>query len=227
MGSCSKDDDDDQTQQQQQAAPQMEATIVELPQVMMESNDPGAQQATIYANMANSFAGFASMMVPPEKSISLKSTMGDPWVYTWEFSEGSDVYATTLTINETSTEYMWTMVINGTIGGMVLDNFMYMEASQMLDGSSGEFIMYDFEDQGAMMMVFWTTDSNGVYTVTFEVPNEMKIVMTSNPDGSGSVMMYEFYEVEYILEFQAEWDAAGHGEYWEYYEGELMDHGTW
>jgi len=223
MGSCSKDDDDTQPQQQQQEAPQIETQIVELPEAMMQSNDPGATQATMYVNMANAFTGWSAMMVPPQKSVM----DGDPWVYTWSFNEGADNYSVTLTVYETSTQYEWTMVIDGTMGGMTFANFLYMEASEMLDGSAGSFVMYDPETQGVAMMVSWSTDSNGVYNVVFEVPNEMKIDMTSNPDGSGSVMVYEFYETEYLLEFHAEWTAAGTGEWWEYYMGELMEHGMW
>lgn len=227
MVSCSDKDDTEPQDQQTQQAPTLETKVVELPEAMTQSNNPGAQTATMYASMANGFVGFAGMMVPPEKSGLYKSVQGDPWVYTWDFSEGADVYSITLTVAETSSEIMWTMVINGTLGGLVLDNFLYMEATETPDGSSGEFIMYDPEEQGMNMMVSWSTDGNGVYTVTFEVPGEMKIVMSSNLDGSGEISVYDWYETEYILEFNAIWDSTGHGEYWEYYEGELMDHGTW
>ena len=227
MVSCSDKDDTEPQDQQTQQAPTLETKVVELPEAMTQSNNPGAQTATMYASMANGFVGFAGMMVPPEKSGLYKSVQGDPWVYTWDFSEGADVYSITLTVAETSSEIMWTMVINGTLGGLVLDNFLYMEATETPDGSSGEFIMYDPEEQGMSMMVSWSTDGNGVYTVTFEVPGEMKIVMSSNLDGSGEISVYDWYETEYILEFNAIWDSIGHGEYWEYYEGELVDHGTW
>lgn len=228
MVSCSDKDDTEPQDQQTQQAPTIETQVVELPEAMTQSNDPGATQATIYVNMANAFVGWSSLMVPPEKSVALKSVMdGDPWVYTWDYSEGNDVYSITLTINETSTEYMWTMVINGTVDGMVLNDFMYMEASELLDGSSGTFVMYDWDTYGIGMMVSWSTDSNGVYTAVFEVPNEIKIETISNPDGSGSVKFYEFYETEYMLEFHAEWTAAGTGQWWEYYMGELIDEGFW
>lgn len=228
MGSCSKDDDADNTpSSQQQEAPQIETQIVELPQAMIESTDPGATQAAAYVNMANGFVGWSSMMVPPEKTNSLKSVSGDPWIYTWEYNDGADIYAVTLTILETQTQVEWTMVINGTMEGIVLNDFLYMEANELLDGSSGSFVMYDWELQGIALMTSWSTDSNGVYNVVFEIPDNFKIEMTSNPDGSGSVMMYEFFESEYILEFHAAWTADGTGEYWEYYEGELMEHGTW
>jgi len=229
MGSCSKDDDDNtQPDSQQQEAPTLETKVVELPQAMTQSNKPGAQMATTYANMANGFTGFASAMVPPAKSGSFKSTLdGKPWVYTWDFSEGADVYSTTLTVIQTATEYIWTLVINGTLDGMILDNFLYMEANEMLDGSSGEFIMYDPEEQGVNMIVTWSTDGNGVYTVTFEVPGQVKIVLTSNLDSSGEISVYDWYETEYLLSFNAYWNSAGNGEWFEYYMGELEDQGIW
>lgn len=226
--SCSEKDDTEPQDQQTQEAPTLETKIVELPEAMTQSNDPGAQMATMYANMANGFTGWAGMMIPPQKSASLKSTLdGDPWVYTWDFSEGADAYSITLTIAETPTEYLWTMVINGTLGGMVLDNFLYMEANEALDGTSGEFVMYDPEEQGIGLIASWVTNSNGVYSLTFEMPGEVKIVLTTNLDNSGEISVYDWNETEYLLSFNASWDSTGHGEYWEYDAGELVDHGTW
>jgi len=229
LGACSKDDDDDDNPTpQQQEAPQIETQMVELPDAMIQSDNPGATQATSYVNIANAFVGWSGMMIPPNKSGSLKSTMNDPWIYTWDYNDGVDIYSVTLTVLETETQVEWTMVINGTMGGEVFTNFMYMEASELLDGSAGTFVMYDWENQGAIgMIASWSTDSNGVYYVTFEVPNEIKIEMVSNPNGSGSVMFYEFYDTEYLLEFMAEWTADGTGQWWEYYMGELVDEGFW
>jgi hypothetical protein len=227
LGSCSKDDDNDDQNQNQQKAPQMEVNVVEVPQAMLESTDPGAQQAVMFINMSNAFVGWSSMMIPPQKSGAYKSLKDGPWVYTWDFSEGANNYTITLTINETSTQLEWTMVINGTIDGMTLVDFLYMEATELLDGSAGSFIMYDPEEQGIGIMVSWSINSTDVYTCAFEIPNDIKIETTSNPDGSGSILVYEFYETEYFLSFQAEWTAAGTGQWWEYYMGELVDQGVW
>lgn len=226
MGACSDKDDTDPNGNTQDA-PALQTKTVTLPETMTQSNDPGAQMASIYVNMANAFAGFAGLMAPPPGGYYKTTTDGDPWVYTWNYNEDGDVYTVTLTIFETSTHYEWTMIINGTVGGIVLTDFLYMEASQTKDGSSGGYQMYNPEIGGLAMTTSWATDQAGVYNLTFEVPVDIKIEMTSYPDGSGEIKVYEWFENAYELSFEAIWDAAGHGEWWEYYEGELSDHGIW
>jgi len=225
ISACS-DKDETVPADTQQEAPVLETKTVELPETLVNSNDPAAQDVVAYTYMVNGFTGFAGLMTPPGgQGGGYKSTNdGDPLVYTWDFVEGEDAYSITLTIIQTETHYEWTMVINGTLGGMVLVDFTYMEASQTLDGATGEYNMYDPE-YGLLMSVVWSTDSSGVYTTTFEAPEDIKIEMTSNPDGSGTITVYEWYENGWVIEFEAIWDSSGHGEYWEYYEGELIDHG--
>lgn len=226
--SCSEKDETQPEEQQQKEAPQLTTQTVQVPETMAQSDDPGAQEATALVSIANAFSGFAGLMIPPPQKCGIyKSTNDDPWTYTWEFNEGEDNYTVTLTIIETLTHYEWDMVINGVLDGLVLVDFIYMEATETLDGGSGSYYMYDPETQGPEMKVDWLTDSNGIYTVSFEIPEDVIIEMTSNLDGSGEVSEYDWFEGEYVISFRAVWTAAGTGEYWEYYEGELIDHGEW
>jgi hypothetical protein len=225
---CSEKDDTQPEQPQQQDAPQLSTQIVEPPDAMVQSDDPGAQMAVSYISMANAFSGWAGMMTPPpQKSAIYKSTNDDPWTYTWDFNEGQDIYSITLTIYETTTHYEWTMVINGILDGIVLDDFLYMSATESLDGEEGSYYLYDPEIEGPAMKVEWFTNGNGVYSLAFEAPDDMIIEMSSNMDGSGEIVVYDWNGSEYLMSFRAIWDASGHGEYWEYYEGELEDHGEW
>ncbi len=228
ISACSDKDDTDPQDDPQNQAPTYLANTVTVPDAMAQSNDQGAQMANMYVSMANGFAGFAGMMTPPPYKSDFKSTNdGDPWIYTWEFVEGSDAYTITLTIFETVTQYEWTMVINGVLGGVTLTDFMYMEANQNLDGTAGAFYMYDPDQSGDVMSVVWSTDANGVYYLTFEFTNDVKIELVSNPDGSGQISVYEWAVNVYQLTFEAIWDATGSGEWWEYYNGVLENSGTW
>ncbi len=140
VSSCSDKDDNEANNQTPNNSPTLQTRVVTVPDAMLDSNEPGAQDAVSFINMANAFTSFAGLMVPPPKIGSMKSTNdGDPWEYTWEFNEGEDVYSITLTVYETETHYEWTMVIDGVLDGIVLSDFVYMEASQTLDGLNGEF----------------------------------------------------------------------------------------
>ncbi|MCB0807373.1 MAG: hypothetical protein KDC05_16390 [Bacteroidales bacterium] len=226
---CSDKDDDPQpsNNQQNSESPELQTVSVFIPDEMAQSDNPGAMQAVNYISIANSFTGFAAAITPPKSSPVFKSGLDGPWVHSWTFDDGTDLYTVTLTITENSDGYSWDMVITGTLGGNVLENFTYMEAWQNQAGTSGSFAMYDPEGSGEMMQVSWNTSESGVYTCTFEMPQDMIIEIISNPDGSGEVTVNEWYEGAYELTFEAQWDATGHGEYWEYYEGEIVDHGTW
>lgn len=224
--SCSKDDDEPEPQQQQ--APTFSTKTVAVPDAMMQSSDEGAQEAVAYVNLANSFTGLANSFIPPQKCAPYKSTNdGPPWIYTWEVIDGEDQYTVTLTISQTSSGYEWDMVIDGTIDGIVVNNFLFMHGELSNDGKNGLFTLYDFETGEICMYVTWNTDDNGVYSVTFEIPEDIKVNVTSNLDGSGDVEVYEWENGNYQLEWKAVWTSDGHGEWWSYENGVLVDHGTW
>jgi hypothetical protein len=227
---CSKNDDSTDTNPQQQNPPTYEAQIVTPPDAMIESSDPGAQEAVGYVNMANAFTGMGSVfMVPPTKSTGYKSTNDDgpPWVYSWDVTEGEDNYTITLTVDETPVIYTWKVVIDGVMEAIVYNNFTFMESIQAKDGSNGSFIMYDPGKSNIVLSAIWTKDQNGVYTTTFEMPENMKIVMVSYPDESGEISVYDWGETDWILSFRAAWDNTGHGEWWEYEDGDISDQGSW
>ncbi|MCF8403911.1 MAG: hypothetical protein K9H58_08200 [Bacteroidales bacterium] len=226
ISACSKDNTEP-SQEPTKDAPTFETKTVTPPDAMMESSDPGAQMAVSYISLANSFSGFAGMMTPPGGAPYKSTLEGEPWVYTWEFNEGQDVYFITLTILETTTHFEWNMLINGTLSGLVLTDFLYMDASQTLDGSSGEYTLYDPEEVGYVMKASWSTDAAGVYMLSFEIPEDVIIELVTNPNGSGEIATYEWNGNVKELTFEAIWDATGHGEWWEYFEGALSDHGTW
>ena len=219
---CKKDDNSPDNK-----ARDYEVKTVQAPDAMAQSDDPGAQQATSYINMVNGMTGYGSMMTPPSKSTpvtNFKDGAGD--VYIWEINEGNTHCTFTLKVSESATMYFWEMIIDGTLDGQVFNNFVYMRAEEAKDGSSSSFTVYDPETGGILMTMSWYESGSSTH-LTFEVPNSVLISMVVNADGSGSVEVKSWQNGQYVLEFRAEWDASGHGQWWEYSGGDIWDQGSW
>jgi hypothetical protein len=223
VSSCKKDDTNPNNN-----APNYEVKTVQVPDAMAQSEDPGAKQAASYINMVNGMTGYGSMMTPPSKSArvtNFKDGGGD--VYVWEINEGNTHCTFTLKYSETATMYFWEMIVDGNIEGQVFNNFVYMRAEEAKDGSSSSFTVYDPESGGILTTMSWY-ESEGSTHLTFEVPNSVLISMVVNADGSGSVEVKSWQNGQYVLEFRAEWDASGHGQWWEYDEtGAIWNQGSW
>lgn len=221
---CKKDDE---TQPENQDPKEFTVETVNVPEAMSQSNDPGAQQTASYMNMMNSMAGYGSMMIPPDKSSPLNLKDGETEIITWEFNEGDNNYSVTLKITETSTYIKWEMIISGMLDGHQLNNFTYLMAKENKDGSGNFFTVYDFENQDDILMTMNWYESGGTTYFTFEVPEDILITMEVAADGSGELEAKEWRNGAYVLDFTAVWDASGHGEAWDYDNGEIIDHTEW
>jgi len=225
---CKKDEDDSQPENN---PPAYGANTVEVPESMSQSSDPGAQQAVAFVNVANGFAGVTGMLAPQGKNLQLKGTMdGPPWIYTWDVNDPTGQYTITLTIYETATEDKWDVVINGTMDGLVCDNFKFLEASQDKNGNYGQLIQYDPQSQDAVVFVLdWEVTADNGETVRFEVTNDIIIEINTNPDGSGNVEVWEYDNGlgEYEKTFTAEWTASGSGTAIVYENGVPVEQFSW
>lgn len=223
VSSCKKDDDNNPNNNAQQ----YETKTVDVPDGMAQSSDPGAQQATAYLNMVNSMATYGSMMTPPSKSTPITNLKdGGTEVYTWEVNEGMNNYTVTLTIIETLTMYNWEMSITGTIDTYTFTNFVYIRAETTKDGMNSSITLYEFDGSGIAMTMSWQDNGNGTTTFTFEVPGSIRLTVGVNADGSGWMDVYEWNGQSFYLDFRIEWNASGHGEWWEYIDGTISDSGS-
>ncbi|MCF6170733.1 MAG: hypothetical protein L3J66_07150 [Bacteroidales bacterium] len=223
VSSCKKDDDTDPNKD----APNYKVKTVQVPDAMVQSSDPGAQQAASYINMVNGMAGYGSMMTPPSKRTSVtnfKDGGGD--VYVWEINDGNTHCTFTLKVSESVTTYYWEMIIDGILEGQAFNNFTYLKAEEAKDGSSSSFTVYDPETGGILMTMSWY-DNGSVTNFTFEIPNEVLMAVNVNADGSGFVEVKSWQNGQYVLDFRAEWDASGHGQWWAYDGGVVIDQGSW
>ncbi|MEZ5196860.1 MAG: hypothetical protein R2764_10780 [Bacteroidales bacterium] len=212
----------------QGSAPAFQGKSIEVPQEMVQSSNPGAQESMSYIAIANSFTGYTGMFVPPQKSGNYKSTNeGSPWVYSWEVNDQSGSFTVTLTVNENDYETTWAIVLNGEMDGIPLVDFTYLYGEESQDGKSGMIRLYDPESNSLGFETSWATENN-VDTFRFYVPEELEIMVNQYPDNSGSLNAKEWTNGQLVLSFSAIWTASGSGEAWEYYEnGSMINHETW
>jgi len=218
---CKKDDDADP------AAPEYQVKSVTIPADMQNSNNIGAQQATAYVNMANSFANVGAMMVPPAKSTLVENLKdGTPWTYTWDIVDGDDNFSVTLTVTEDAIKYMWEFTITGIINGINVNNFVYLRGIEYKDGSYNSLEAWNPET-GDLEFIWTWTDTGGIFTMVLEFPGDFKIIAIVNPDGSGSLEYYDWANNQWVMSFRVIWTAAGTGEYWVYEDGIVVENDTW
>lgn len=205
-----------------------EAKTIEIPNVMANSSEAGAQETEIYMNMFNNMAMYGSMLTPPSKNapiIQFKDSGTE--THTWVVNEGSSNYTVTLNVSETSTMISWECILNGTMSGISFNNFIYIEAEEYKDGSSSRFTLYDWETFDINMELRTQKKENEAIEYTLEMPARMIITLIINTDGSGNLQLKDWEDIQYILTFESSWDASGHGEYWVYQDGDIVDQGSW
>ena len=223
---CKKDDTPDPDDNN---AKELKTTTITVPDAMAQSSDPGAQTASGYISMANGMAAMTSMLTPPKSTPVFHLKGGnDPEIYQWTVNDdNNNNYNVTLTITETSDLYKWEMKIDGTMDGHEFNNFIFIKAEQYKDGHDNSLTVYDPDKPLTISFVMnWHTE-NDTYYITFEVPEEIRVEIVVNSDNSGSIDAKEWANEEYDQTYSATWDSSGHGEYWEYDNGEVISHGTW
>ncbi len=224
ISSCKKDDDTNPNNN----APQYQVKTITIPEAMAQSSDPGAQMAVNYLNMANNLAVYSNMMSPPKSAFVSQLKDGGAEIYTWDVNDGEkNNYSVTLKITETSEYIHWEMIIDGLFEGMQLHNFTFIMAEQYKDGSDNTFTIYDPENPGTVFMKFNWHESDGTFYLTIVVPGDIQVIIIVNADGSGSIEAKEWENGLYMLTYKAQWEASGHCEYWEYDNGEEINHGSW
>ena len=206
------------------SAPVFTTHTVDLPQAMMESSDPMAQTAVSQVALANAISGYSTYLYPPAGTQGVSGT--GTWTYTW----ATDSLTVTLVITDTGNLYQWEAFFDGTLGGQTFDNWKAIHAEAAKDGSGGEFIYYQPVTTEVLMSWTWSTDTQGVFTFVMFYYGGMgggKVEITVNPDGSGSLAVYEGDGAVYELTLLVEWEADGSGQWWTYEGGSQTDSGFW
>lgn len=205
-----------------------------LPDGLLASNDPKAQECVIMIQEALDMSAFQDNLEVPDNAQRLsKKASGDTW--SWTFSYAGETWTFYWTYSEDSSKEYWNMEIQHGEG----DRYDYISAWEMKDGSAGEVVysfnwvqLYDEEyiDYVDLHMIFrWNVDTSGNYHFdwtyegnSIEYEYVMQYSIFINADGSGELDYYYYDQLFYHME----WDAAGNGS-WHYYFGETEDSGTW
>lgn len=218
---CNKDDDNEPEQSKDTA--EFEVKTVDVPDNMMQSNSPGAIHARSYINIMNGMSTYGGLMNPPKKSSFLKNGENETITWTVDDGTGQNNYNVTLKVTESPVYIKWELIYDGTIDGMYLNNFTYVKAEEYKDGSGSTITIYDFDNPESILMTMSWYESGGATYFTLEIPNEVKVEMVAFSDDSGSIEISEWVNGQYVLELKVVWDSSGHGEYWEYENGELIE----
>jgi len=206
--------------------PEWQPKTVTVPENMEQSQNPMVQMAVGHINTVNGMMNTYSSFFQPQKSYK---DDGPPWEYDW--TEGDlTIHLTITECEEADYDYEWTVVLDGSDGEYTYDNWTYIYAKTTNDNSSGHVTVYKQVTDEVCAVVTWDTDESGVFTMTIEdfYDTQTKIELTSNPDGSGEVDYYEQIEGSYVIQFRAEWEADGSGQWWTYDEnGNVENSGSW
>lgn len=232
---CSDDSDPTGPEENQSNPPQMSITEapVTIPTKMQQAaqTSPTVAMAVGFMNQANSLPTYSAMFTPPQNS-SLAKAMGsldsDPWIYTFKDS----TIEITMKIYETDEANVFEYFLSGSDGINTYDNWRLLYGEDKKDGSGGSLEFYVLGQTEPSLKWIWDFSTSGVEKLTLLITDPrdvMKIEITTNTDGSGEFTLSE-READgstYIVSEKVTWNADGSGQWWEYYEGEIVDSGTW
>lgn len=203
--------DDSTSSNNSDEPPTLEMRQIEIPAALTNSTDPHAQMAVAYITTANSFSGYAAFFTP----VSGTSNNGE---YQWT-SNGLNIKMIT---DKSGDYYTWRIYISGNYSGVTIDNWLFMSAESLPDGSDGQLTVYDPVTQELAYGWNWWTGVDNIYNVNLEFAGgELEIV--SYPDLSGSIDVY----TDSMLDWVANWTSGGSGIWMDYEEGELYESGSW
>jgi hypothetical protein len=233
VAACNKEEDD-LPQDFAEFSFDEQVILDQLPDGLLASSDPKAQECVDMIEQALDMSAFRSNLVVPDNAMrSAKKASGETWY--WTFSYMGHTWTFYWTYDEDATKHYWTMEIQFGEG----ERYDYISAWEMKDGTGGEVVysfnwvlIYegDYEEYEDLHWTYsWNLDSSGTYHITWTYDAEgaeydyfMNYHVVIHEDGSGELDYYYFDELFYHME----WDAAGNGS-WHYYFGGMEETGTW
>lgn len=207
---CSDDDDSGPTGSS--SGPGVTPTLaqgVDAPVSTLESvpasENPYCAIAASYIGMAQ---GFSNYFNPPSSASKLhhpSQAQDDSTIYTWS----EDGMTLKMVFKETSTEYIWYTILNGTdpYDGTVYSDFKMIEAHEYKTGTSGWMKMWNPEDGSLFYDWTWSMVSN-VFDMTMTIysgSETLRVEVDVNADGSGKC---EFF-VNDTSQWWVTWNASG------------------
>jgi len=212
------------------------------------TSDPNAAPVTAYVETANTMtAGMADYL--NDLLATLETDVHyDDGVWTWTYSDGIHTFVVTCEL--TADGWYWTY----TIDGGIYSNCTRATGFTSTDGTSGwlkfhecgtgvvivsatwsgndlsgaiDWYTGDFGAGGTLVLQSaWTSDASSK-TTTLTTPQESRIVLTEDTDGSGELFIYDWDDAnsEWDLTFEAHWNADGSGWYTNHITGNTVNWG--
>ena len=228
---CSKDDDPEPLENATLSFSQNSA-ILQVPQGLLNSDDPKAMEAASWVTMANALS--ANVIAPPAGAqrttdlitpVNGRTSATTGVVYTWEDPQnGSVAYQ----IKDEDSKYVFELFYKGPDDS---GWYRYFYAEEFKDRSAGYMVIYDAwgfmdESRGAQMMRWDWTRKGDLFTLKM-IDNDFGFNLTvevNTKTKAGSVVYFEGG----IKQSEVVWDAQGKGTWKDFDEtGAVVEQGSW
>lgn len=214
--SCNKTDVESEVQDPGSAkAPSFvhKQEIIKMPIALRESSDPYAELTKGYVMKINDLVHFGWFFVPPANAQILEDSDNQTYNYIW--NEGG--YSIIWKFVQSSSRYYWSVTLSGSYSGFNYSNFVYLNAEETIDATSGSMTLFD-RPEAAPMTWTWNTDNLLNRKLTLTIQDEFyKVIQHEN--SSGSLLCSHDYDVngQFQLVYDIQWDSIGNGS-WEYHD---------
>ncbi len=182
-----------------------------------------AIQATYYVQAIN------GLLIYPSLFQGMQPT-ANGGTFTWTIAQG-ELTITMTAVRQADGTFAWTLKLNGiTAQEETFENFTWMSGTTSSDGKTGSFDFFEEGTTSKSASLQYTVSASGVINATLRLYDSVgsvygKYVGVGNPDGSGSI---DVYEGELLRIYRAVWLANGSGTWTTYdVEGQVTDTGSW
>ncbi len=236
--SCSKDDEPAPNVENAKLSFSGSQQILEVPQGLLDSDDPNAQMAAAWVGMANMLAGNIAMFEFPAGAaktsdlitpVNGRTTAEQGLVYIWsDGASGSVAYQ----VRESGNKYIFELFFKGTEGLEGDGWYRYLYAEERKDGSEGYMVVTDIwgalGDSRSAELLRWEWSRKGdifTFSMSSESDDFNFTVEVNTSTKAGSIV----YFYGGIKQSEVEWNAAGAGSWKQFDDAgeEVIDQGTW
>lgn len=188
--------------------------IVKLPAAIENSSDAYVSLLAGYANAVNVFGNYSSIFayIPSNaQQTSLKSN-GTSW--TWSDGHGNAIWIEQI---EETDHYTWNYYIKD---ADMSSRVLAITATELKTKLGGSLKVFDYQSTTPSTVSLdynWSKDNTGMITATIlfaDNSSPMFFTMTSKPDTSGTLKIYNGSSASGTLFANYTWNSAGHGNYW-------------
>jgi hypothetical protein len=205
-----------------------------------QTSDPAAAPVQTYITLGTATGSIMSGFMGGVA----QNTSGEPieagGTWTWTEIVGEYTYTVTVTYSATA-GWTWTFAVDGG----EYDNWVFARGWTDAEGTSGWWRFYeegssivefsmewqgdedngssrwhdgDFEAGGTLAFEMTWSSEAAAQTATFTVPEEWRLQITENTDGSGELYYWEWDTdlLDWELVFEAQWTPTGSGSYTDY-----------